>query len=107
MFSRKALATAGAVSAAAAMFFGPVAVASADQSVPLELTPVASDSSTGSSGTGSASGSADSGSFSGSSAGSSMLDSGSSAFDGGTSAIVNIIDAITGVNELTQAKPAA
>ncbi|WP_067835376.1 hypothetical protein [Nocardia lijiangensis] len=106
MFSRKALATAGAVSAAAAMFFGPVAVASADQSAPLELTPVAADSATGSSGTGSASGS-DSGSFSGSSAGSGMLDSGSSALDGGTSAIVNIIDAITGVNDLTQPKPAA
>ncbi|MFD4431905.1 hypothetical protein [Nocardia sp. NPDC058497] len=88
MISRKTLAAAGVTAAAAVMFFGP-AVASAD---------------TGS-GTGSAelaglsSGSA--GVLSGSAAGSSVLESGSGAIDSGTSAVVNIIEAITGIQELT------
>ncbi|MFE7798622.1 hypothetical protein [Nocardia sp. NPDC057440] len=115
MFSRKILAAAGAVSAAA-LFFGPVAVASAADSaakgLALDSASSTSDSaSSGSAGSGSAgssSGSAGSSSGSaGSSSGSAMLDSGSSAADGGTSAIVNIIDAITGVQAMTQPKPAS
>ncbi|WP_433602914.1 hypothetical protein ACQPXH_14805 [Nocardia sp. CA-135953] len=98
MFSRKALVAATTVSAAA-LFFGPVAMASAAPSSP-----------TGSAATGSASGSADGGSSSGSagsSSGSALFDSGSSAVDHGTTAILNIINSITGVRDLTQPKPAS
>ncbi|MFD4431532.1 hypothetical protein [Nocardia sp. NPDC058497] len=90
MFSRKILVAAGAVSAAA-LFFGPVTVASA---------------ATGSAGLASGSAGSSSGSA-GSSSGSAMLESGSSALDSGTSAIVNIIEAISGVKALNQPQPAA
>ncbi|WP_157110210.1 hypothetical protein [Nocardia anaemiae] len=99
MISRKALAAAATVSAAA-LFFGPVAVASA-------ANPVANSAATGSAGSGSADGGSSTGSA-GSSSGSAMLDSGSSALDGGTSAILNIINSIAGIRDLNQPpKPAS
>ncbi|MGY4100769.1 hypothetical protein ACW2Q0_14625 [Nocardia sp. R16R-3T] len=97
MFSRKVLAVTVTTVSAAALFFGPVAVASAAKSPATGSAGLGSGSADGGSSTGSA----------GSSSGSAMLDSGSSAVDGGTHAIVNIIDVITGVQNLSQPKPAS
>ncbi|MFE3001996.1 hypothetical protein ACFXG4_44360 [Nocardia sp. NPDC059246] len=100
MFSRKIVAA--ATLSAAALFLGPVAVASAAGS------PATTGLGAGSADAGSSSGSAGSSSGSaGSSSGSAMLDSGSSALDGGTHAIVNILDAINGVSNLGKSKPAS
>ncbi|MFJ9370276.1 hypothetical protein ACIRRA_38450 [Nocardia sp. NPDC101769] len=97
MFSRKIIAA--ATLSAAALFLGPVAVASAAGSPTTGLGAGSAGSSSGSAG--SSSGSA------GSSSGSAMLGSGSSALDDGTHAMVNILDLITGVNNLSQPKPAS
>ncbi|PPJ25498.1 hypothetical protein C5E45_25800 [Nocardia nova] len=98
MVSRKIFAA--ATISTAALFFGPVAMASAAAPSADSGTTAPAQLSSGSADTGSSSGSA------GSSSGSAMLDSGSSALEGGTSTIDNIITAITGIKDLSQPKPA-
>ncbi|MCA2205762.1 MULTISPECIES: hypothetical protein [Nocardia] len=90
MISRKALAATGAAATAAVMFFGPAAMANAEDSGSASGSAELLELSTGSAGL-----------LEGPAAGSSVLESGSGAIDGLTSAVLNIVDAVTGIKDLT------